>query len=146
MPTDFTVSLFHRPGTLAAASAALGQAGINIEGACAFVCGETGVYHLLVSDAERGRRALIDAGFDILAERRVVLHPVGIDRAPQPRCWAASRPPASASTSCTSPLTAISSSAATTRTASAARSGEPARAGEWSEQPGVGECELQTSA
>ena len=76
MPTDFTVSLFHRPGTLAAASAALGQAGINIEGACAFVCGETGVYHLLVSDAERGRRALIDAGFDILAERRVVLHPI----------------------------------------------------------------------
>jgi hypothetical protein len=76
MPTDFTVSLFHRPGTLAAASAALGQAGINIEGACAFVCGETGVYHLLVSDAERGRRALINAGFDILDERRVVLHPV----------------------------------------------------------------------
>ena len=76
MPTDFTISLFHRPGTLAAASAALGQAGINIEGACAFVCGETGVYHLLVSDAERGRRALLDAGFDILAERRVVLHPV----------------------------------------------------------------------
>jgi hypothetical protein len=76
MPTDFTISLFHRPGTLAAASAALGQAGINIEGACAFVCGETGVYHLLVADAERGRRALIDAGFDILAERRVVLTPV----------------------------------------------------------------------
>ena len=76
MPTDFTVSLFHRPGTLAAASAALGQAGINIEGACAFVCGETGVYHLLVSDAERARRALLAAGFDILAERRVVLHPI----------------------------------------------------------------------
>lgn len=76
MSTDFTVSLFHRPGTLAAASAALGQAGINIEGACAFVCGETGVYHLLVSDAERARRALLDAGFDILDERRVVLHPV----------------------------------------------------------------------
>jgi hypothetical protein len=70
------VSLYHRPGTLAAASAALGHAGINIEGACAFVCGETGVYHLLVSDAERGRRALLDAGFDILAERRVVLSPV----------------------------------------------------------------------
>lgn len=73
MPTDFTISLFHRPGTLAAASAALGSAGINIEGACAFVCGETGIYHLLVSDAERARRALIDAGFDVLAERRVVL-------------------------------------------------------------------------
>jgi hypothetical protein len=73
MPTDFTISLFHRPGTLAAASAALGSAGINIEGACAYVCDETGVYHLLVSEAERARRALIDAGFDVLAERRVVL-------------------------------------------------------------------------
>jgi hypothetical protein len=73
MPTDFMVSLFHRPGTLAAASGALGEAGVNIEGACAFVCGETGVYHLLVSDAERGRRALIDAGFDVLSERRVSL-------------------------------------------------------------------------
>jgi hypothetical protein len=76
LPTDFMISLYHRPGTLAAASAALGHAGINIEGACAFVCGETGVYHMLVSDAERGRRALLDAGFDILAERRVVLSPV----------------------------------------------------------------------
>lgn len=73
MPTDFTISLFHRPGTLAAASAALGQAGIDIEGACAYVCGEVGVYHLLVSEPERSRRALIDAGFDILAERRVVI-------------------------------------------------------------------------
>jgi hypothetical protein len=76
MRMDFMVSLFHRPGTLAAASAALGAAGINIEGQCAFVCEGQGVYHLLVSDAERGRRALIDAGFDILTERRVVLSPV----------------------------------------------------------------------
>jgi hypothetical protein len=73
MPTDFMISLSHRPGTLAAASAALGEAGVNIEGACAFVCDEQGVYHLLVSDAELGRRALIDAGFDILDERQVVL-------------------------------------------------------------------------
>lgn len=80
MPTDFTISLFHRPGTLAAASEALGQAGVDIEGACAYVCGEVGVYHLLVSEAERGRRALIDAGFDILAERRVVV--AGVEHRP----------------------------------------------------------------
>jgi len=73
MPTDFMISLFHRPGTLAAASAALGDAGIDIEGQCAYVCEGQGVYHLLVSDAEGGRRALIDAGFDILSERRVVV-------------------------------------------------------------------------
>lgn len=73
MPTDFTVSLSHRPGTLAAASAALGDAGINIEGQCAYVCEGHGVYHLLVSDAFQARRALIDAGFVIEEERRVVL-------------------------------------------------------------------------
>jgi len=76
MPTDFMIALYHRPGSLAAASAALGEAGINIEGQCAFVCEGQGVYHLLVSEAERSRRALIDAGFDILAERRVVVSPV----------------------------------------------------------------------
>jgi hypothetical protein len=76
MPTDLMISLSHRPGSLAAASAALGKAGVNIEGACAFVCEEQGVYHLLVPDAERGRRALIDAGFDILTERQVVLCPI----------------------------------------------------------------------
>jgi hypothetical protein len=73
MPTDFTISLSHRPGTLASAAAALGSAGVNIEGACAFVCDGQGVFHVLVSDAESARRALIDAGFDILAERGAVL-------------------------------------------------------------------------
>ena len=76
MPTDFEISLSHRPGTLAAASAALGNAGINIEGQCAYICEGHGVYHVLVSDAEGGRRTLIDAGFDILAERRVAVAPV----------------------------------------------------------------------
>lgn len=76
MPTDFMISLSHRPGTLAAASAALAEAGVNIEGACAFVWEEHGVYHVLVSDAELGRRALIDGGFDIITERQVVLTPV----------------------------------------------------------------------
>lgn len=76
MPTDFMIALYHRPGSLAAASTALGDAGVNIEGQCAFVCEGQGVYHLLVSDAERSRRALIDAGFDILAERRVAVSPV----------------------------------------------------------------------
>jgi hypothetical protein len=76
MPTDFEISLSHRPGTLAAASGALGEAGINIEGQCAYVCDGQGVYHVLVSDAEPSRRALIDGGFDILGERRVVVAPI----------------------------------------------------------------------
>ena len=73
MATDLTVGLMDRPGTLAQASDALGRAGINIEGACGFVCAGQGVYHVLVADSVRARRALIDSGFEIQAERQVVL-------------------------------------------------------------------------
>ncbi len=76
MSTDLTIGLMDRPGTLAQASDTLGRAGINIEGACGYVCEGQGNYHVLVGDVERARRALIDAGFEIIAERRVVLAPV----------------------------------------------------------------------
>jgi hypothetical protein len=77
MATDLTIRLVNRPGTLAEASDTLGRAGANIEGACGYVC-ETGqgVFHVLVNDPERARRALIDAGFEIQAERPVVVVPV----------------------------------------------------------------------
>src|SRR5712691_1724664 len=71
MATDLTVSLINRPGTLAQASDTLGRAGINIDGACGFVCEGQGVYHVLVEDAERAPRALIDSGFEIQQERQV---------------------------------------------------------------------------
>ena len=78
MATDLMIGLMNRPGTLAQASDALGRAGANIEGACGYVCESgQGVYHVLVSDVERARRGLIDAGFEIQAERQVVLVPVG---------------------------------------------------------------------
>ncbi len=73
MATDFTIALFQRPRTLAAASSALGGAGINIEGQCAFIADGRGVYHVLVSNAELARRALIDAGFEIQDERQVIV-------------------------------------------------------------------------
>jgi hypothetical protein len=76
MATDLTVGLFDRPGTLAQASDALGRAGVNIDGACGFVCAGQGVYHVLVQNAEQARRALIDSGFEIKEERRVVVTPV----------------------------------------------------------------------
>jgi hypothetical protein len=77
MPTDLQVSLFDRPGgTLAAASGALGRAGVNIEGQCAYVGDGRGVYHILVANAELARRTLIDSGFVILAERRVIVHAI----------------------------------------------------------------------
>ncbi|MGC8633211.1 MAG: ACT domain-containing protein [Candidatus Limnocylindrales bacterium] len=73
MATDLTVGLVNRPGTLLRASDALGRAGINIEGACGYVADHQGVYHVLVVEAERARRALLDAGLEIQAERPVVV-------------------------------------------------------------------------
>ena len=76
MPTDLTIGLLDAPGTLARASDALGRAGVNIEGACGYVVDGHGVYHVLVQDAERARRALMDSGFEIQAERTVVVMPI----------------------------------------------------------------------
>jgi hypothetical protein len=76
MAIDLTVRLVNQPGTLLRATDALGRAGVNVEGACAFVCENRGVYHVLVEDREQAYRALIDAGFEIQAERQVVLAPV----------------------------------------------------------------------
>jgi hypothetical protein len=73
MPTDLTISLLDRPGSLATACDALGRAGLNVEGACGFVCEGRGVFHVLVTDSIRAQRALIDAGFELQAERQVAL-------------------------------------------------------------------------
>jgi hypothetical protein len=76
MATDLTIGLVDRPGSLAKASDVLGRAGVNIEGASGHVCEGEGVFHVLVIDAERARRALIDSGFEIQAERQVVTVPI----------------------------------------------------------------------
>jgi hypothetical protein len=76
MTTDITVGLVNQPGTLLRASDALGRAGVNIEGACGYVCDGQGVFHVLVEDAQRARVALLDAGLEIQAERAVVAIPV----------------------------------------------------------------------
>ena len=76
MTTDIAVGLVNQPGTLLRASDALGRAGINIDGACGYVCDGQGVFHVLVEDAQRARSALIDAGLEIHAEQRVVAIPV----------------------------------------------------------------------
>ena len=72
MTTDITVALVNQPGTLLRASDALGRAGVNIEGACGYVCDGQGVFHVLVEDAQRARTALIDAGLEIQSEQKVV--------------------------------------------------------------------------
>lgn len=73
MAKDFTVILEHRPGTLAELGEALGAAGINIEGISATICEGQGVIHILVEDAEATRRVLQEKGFQVQAERDVVV-------------------------------------------------------------------------
>lgn len=73
MPKDLTVILVNRPGTIADAAEALGRAGVNIEGVCGFPAGGEGVLHVLVEDADAGRRALEAAGLEVRAEREVVI-------------------------------------------------------------------------
>jgi hypothetical protein len=76
MTTDLSIGLANRPGSLAAACDALGHAGVNIEAACGVVVDGRPELHVLVEDAERAVRALIDAGFDILARRQVLALPI----------------------------------------------------------------------
>ncbi len=73
MPKDLTVVLVNRPGTLADATEALGQAGINIDGICGFPAGTEGILHVLVEDAARARDALSRAGLEVRDERDVVV-------------------------------------------------------------------------
>ncbi len=73
MPTDLTVILEDRPGTLAQMGEALGRAGVNIDGMCGFPCEGSGVLHILVEDAAAARSALQGAGLEVSAEREVLL-------------------------------------------------------------------------
>jgi hypothetical protein len=73
MATDLTVRLEDRPGVLASACEALGATGVNIDGICAYPAGTAGQVHLLVEDAVAARRALMDAGHEVVAERDVIV-------------------------------------------------------------------------
>ena len=74
MPTDLTVRLVDEPGAMAGACEALGAAGINIEGCCAYPAGDAGQLHLLVEDAAAARHALGSAGYEVVQDRQVVVH------------------------------------------------------------------------
>lgn len=70
---DVTITLDNRPGALAAMGAALGRAGVSIEGGGAWVVNGKGVGHFLVADAAGARRALEAAGIEVVSEREVVV-------------------------------------------------------------------------
>jgi len=73
LANDLAVTLPEdRPGTLAKALTAIGQAGINLEGYAEL----EGVVHVLTMDVAATRRALEEAGFQVLRQQQVVLVPV----------------------------------------------------------------------
>jgi hypothetical protein len=74
MATNLTVVLRDEPGQLAKLGQATGEAGVNIEGLCAFTGDGRGIIHLVVDDeaVERAADALERAGMAV-ADRREVL-------------------------------------------------------------------------
>jgi hypothetical protein len=70
---DLKIALENRPGALAEMGAALGRAGVSIEGGGAFVVEGQGVAHFLFEDGEAARRALEAAGIQVLEDREVLV-------------------------------------------------------------------------
>ncbi|MBA2455476.1 MAG: amino acid-binding ACT domain-containing protein [Nocardioidaceae bacterium] len=70
---DLAIALDDRPGALADMGAALGRAGVSVEGGGAFVVAGVGIAHFLFEDGGKARRALEDAGIRVLVEREVLV-------------------------------------------------------------------------
>jgi hypothetical protein len=77
---DLAIELGDRPGALARMGAALGQAGVSVEGGGAWVVGAQGAAHFLVEDGEAARAALVAAGIRVLAVREVLIQRLRQDR------------------------------------------------------------------
>ncbi len=70
---DLTIVLDNRPGALAEMGAALGRAGVSIEGGGAWVVNGQGVAHFLFEDGTAARSALETAGIRVVEEREVLV-------------------------------------------------------------------------
>ena len=115
--TQLTVFLENRSGRLAEVADILGKAGINIRGFSTTEAAEYGIVRLIVTDPERARELLHDAGFtthfsqvDLRASRPT--SPAG-----SPACSTSSPPPASPSTTSTASPSRTSASRCATSTA-----------------------------
>jgi hypothetical protein len=75
VPTNLTVVLRDEPGQLATLGGAIGEAGVNIQGMCAFTGEGRGIIHLLLADnaVKRAVAALTDAGMGIADQRPVLV-------------------------------------------------------------------------
>jgi len=73
LATDLAVTLPEdRPGMLARAISAVGNAGINIDGYAEL----DGVVHVLTTDLPATRKVLDQAGFKVVTEQQVMLVPI----------------------------------------------------------------------
>jgi len=72
---DIAVRLQNRPGTLAAAAAALTQAGLSVTGVCGFAIDGRGLRHFLVEDGSYSQ-ILQDAGAELVDEHDVLVVPI----------------------------------------------------------------------
>jgi len=70
---DLTIALDNRPGALAEMGAALGRAGVSIEGGGAWVVNGQGVAHFLFEDGTAARSALEATGIRVVQERGVLV-------------------------------------------------------------------------
>ncbi|HOX71196.1 MAG: hypothetical protein WAS23_03900 [Dokdonella sp.] len=70
---DVTIHLENRPGALAEMGAALGDAGISIEGGGAWLDGHAGIAHFLFVDGEAARAVLERAGIRVTQVREVIV-------------------------------------------------------------------------
>ena len=70
---DLAIRLNNSPGAMAELGEALGNAGVSIEGGGGFVVGESAIVHFLFVDAAEARRALEQAGIEVLEEREVLI-------------------------------------------------------------------------
>ncbi|MGH8245971.1 MAG: hypothetical protein ACREUU_06015 [Gammaproteobacteria bacterium] len=71
MPTEFTVTLENRPGTLANLSKALGEADVNIRSLAGMVCEGKGIIKLITND-DAGTRATLTAQGLPFQEREIL--------------------------------------------------------------------------
>jgi hypothetical protein len=75
MSTDLEVVLTDEPGQLAKLGQSMGEAGVNIQGMCAFTGEGRGIIHVLVDDAVAGRAAIAleHNGMGVADQREVLV-------------------------------------------------------------------------
>jgi len=77
---DIHVLLPDEPGALARFGAAMGAAGVSLEGGGVFTLGGVGHAHFLVEEGERARQAAEGAGVEVVAVRQVLVRKLDQER------------------------------------------------------------------